>query len=69
MGMGAQKHFQGLGIKFGFTHNMIEWDGAISPMGDADSFTDEGLYVQEPNSIVEATERIKRIIRCQICES
>jgi hypothetical protein len=69
MGMGAQRLFQGLGIKFGFTDNTIEWDGAISPMGDADSFTDEALYVQAPNSVLEATERIKRIIRCQICES
>jgi transposase InsO family protein len=53
---------QGLGIKFDFTDLTIEWDGAIIPMRDADSMRNETFYIHEPDSIVEATERIKNIL-------
>jgi predicted aspartyl protease len=53
---------QGLGIKFDFTDNTVEWDGVSIPMREADSFTEESFFIQEPDSVVEATERIKHIL-------
>jgi predicted aspartyl protease len=53
---------QGLGIKFDFTDLTIEWDGVAIPMRDTDSMNKEMFYIHEPDSIADATERVKKIL-------
>jgi predicted aspartyl protease len=53
---------QGLGIKFDFTDLTIEWDGVAIPMRDTDSMNKDMFYIHEPDSIADATERVKKIL-------
>jgi hypothetical protein len=53
---------QGLGIKFDFVSNTIEWDGAVIPMRDIDSPEHEALYIQEPEAVTNSVDRIKHIL-------
>jgi hypothetical protein len=53
---------QGLGIKFDFVSNTVEWDGAVIPMSDTDSLEDEAFYIQEPEAVTSSVDRIKHIL-------
>jgi hypothetical protein len=49
-------------MKFDFTNLTMEWDGATIPMQDVDSMTNEAFHIHDPDSIAEATDRVKAIL-------
>ena len=51
-----------LGIKFDFTDMSVEWDGISIPMKDSGSDDREAFFIQEPEALAEATERLKGIL-------
>jgi predicted aspartyl protease len=51
-----------LGFKFDFTDMSIEWDNATVPMKDTSGTAEEAYYVQDPETIQDATERLKVIL-------
>jgi hypothetical protein len=48
----------GLGIKFNFADNTIEWDNSVIPMKDADKPLMENYYVQEPAAVASSLKAI-----------
>ena len=49
---------QGLGLKFYFTDNTVEWDRVVIPMRDIDEVQVEGeeaFYQHKPEAVIEAT--------------
>jgi hypothetical protein len=53
---------QGLGMKFNFTNLTVEWDGAMIPMRDVDSMTNEAFHIHDPDAVAEATDHVKAIL-------
>ena len=55
---------QGLGMKFDFTDNTVEWDQVVIPMRDIEVQVEgeEAFYQHEPDAVIEATARIKHIL-------
>ena len=53
---------QGLGFIFDFTQLTVEWDEVTIPMKDADSISEEAFYIQDPEAVAAATDRIKSIL-------
>ena len=51
-----------LGIKFDFSDMTMEWDGSSIPMKDSDASMMESYFVADPDSLDDATERLKHIL-------
>ena len=51
-----------LGINIRFSDQTVEWDGATMPFKDQDETSDGLFHVQEPDAVLEATERITKIL-------
>ena len=52
----------GLGIKFDFSDMTMEWDNSSIPMKDGDAGEQQAYFVQDPETIQDATERLKNIL-------
>jgi hypothetical protein len=50
----------GLGIKFDFTDMSMEWDDVSVPMKDSSNSDEQNYYVQEPEALLDMTDRLKR---------
>jgi len=50
-----------LGIKFDFTYNTMEWDGATISVRSADVDHPQVYFAEEPEALYEAAERLKDI--------
>lgn len=55
----------GLGIKFDFADNTLEWDNVVIPMKDGDAPFEETFNVQEPDSIISSTDKLKGILEAK----
>jgi len=51
-----------LGIKFDFTDSTMEWDGATIPMRSSDVERPQVYLMGEPESMMDAAERLKDIL-------
>ena len=51
-----------LGIKFDFTDSTMEWDGATIPMWSSDVQRPQVYLMGEPESMIDAAERLKDIL-------
>jgi hypothetical protein len=55
----------GLGIKFDFANNSMEWDSVVIPMKETDADISEAFNVQEPATVISATDRFKGILEAK----
>ena len=55
----------GLGIKFDFTNSALEWDSVVIPMKESDAEMCEAFNVQEPSTVISATDRFKGILEAK----
>mgnify|MGYP000411856084 FL=1 len=53
---------QFLGIDILFSDQTVKWGNATMPFKDGDCSTQEAYYVQEPEQLVQASERLKSIL-------
>ena len=51
-----------LEIKFDFATMSMEWEHAVVPMKDRDTMTREVFHVNDPESLLDASERLKGIL-------
>jgi hypothetical protein len=51
-----------LGIKFDFATMYMSWEQATVPMKDSSAVAEEAFHVQDPESVQEATSRLKGIL-------
>ena len=52
----------GLGIVIDFGNNTLEWDSIVIPMKDSDADVKDSYAMQEPDTIISATDRLKSIL-------
>jgi len=55
----------GLGIRIDFANNLMEWDSVAIPMKEADANICEAFNLQEPATVISATDRFKGILEAK----
>ena len=55
----------GLGIKIDFANNSLEWDSVVIPMKESSADICEAFNLQEPSTVISATDRFKGILEAK----